>query len=294
MIKKISSNNLHKYMALPAILLFLLFFVYPLSRGIGFSMMKYNGVSAPEFIGLGNFIAFFHDSRAMRDVLNTLQFGFSSAVLLNIFGLTYALIFDGNTFIKRLGRTVVYIPAVISGLIMGYVWLMILSSQTGTYYQILQKIHALWLYKDFLGSMKDAMWLIIIVNVWQYVGMTMTIYLAGLQLIPTEIYEASEIDGANYFQTLFHITIPLLIPSIKINVITNIIGSLVVFDVIVALTNGGPGNATESLSLFIYRNAYGGATGYATAVSIIMFFIILIPVAISLAIINKKQIEMGV
>jgi raffinose/stachyose/melibiose transport system permease protein len=291
MIKRISSN-LHKYMALPAILLFLLFFLYPLCRGIGFSMMKYNGISAPKFIGLGNFIAFFHDSRALKDILNTLQFGLCSAILLNIFGLIYALIFDANSFIKRLGRTVVYTPAVISGLIMGYVWLMILSPQTGTYYQILQKIHALWLYTDFLGSMKYAMWLIIIVNVWQFVGGPMIIYLAGLQSIDVQIYEASKIDGAGYFQNLFRVTIPLLIPSIRINVITNIIGSLAVFDIIKALTDGGPGFATESLSMFIYKNTYGGATGYATAVSIVMFFIILIPVVISLTIINKKEVEM--
>lgn len=291
MIKKISSN-LHKFMALPAILLFLLFFLYPLCRGIGYSTMKYNGISAPIFVGLRNFIDFFHDSRALHDILNTLQFGICSAILLNIFGLIYALIFDGNTLLKRLGRTIVYIPAVISGLIMGYVWLMILSPQTGTYYLILQKFQGLWFYKDLLGSMKDAMWLIIAVNVWQFVGGPMIIYLAGLQAIDVQIYEASKIDGAGYLQNLFYVTLPLLVTSIKINVITNIIGSLAVFDVIQALTSGGPGYATESLSMFIYRNTYGGATGYATAVSIIMFLIILIPVAISLTIFNKKEIDL--
>lgn len=282
---------LYKLMALPAILLFCIFFLYPLFRGIGYSLTDYNGITPGKFIGLENFIDFFHDDRAIRDIRNTLQFGLISAILLNVFGLIYALIFDHDTRYCRVGRTVVYIPAVISGLIMGYIWLMILSPQTGSYYQFLSKIHATGFFYDALGSMDNAMWVIIAVNVWQFVGGPMIIYLAGLQSIDADLYEASMIDGAGYFQRLFRITLPLLIPSIKINVITNIIGSLAVFDVIVALTNGGPGFATESLSMFIYRNAYGGSTGYATAVAIIMFFIILVPVVIALIIINKNEVE---
>lgn len=290
--RKKAGDLLYRLMAVPAILLFLVFFIYPLFRGIGYSLTNYNGITPGKFIGLQNFIDFFHDSRAIRDIWNTLQFGLVSAVLLNVFGLLYALIFDRSTRYDRVARTVVYIPAVISGLIMGYIWLMILSPQTGSYYQLLSSLHALGLFHDLLGSMKNAMWAIIGVNVWQFVGGPMIIYLAGLQSIDPDLYEAGMIDGAGYFQRLWRITLPLLIPSIKINVITNIIGSLAVFDVIVALTNGGPGFATESLSMFIYRNAYGGSTGYATAVAIIMFFIILIPVSVSLAIINRKEVEL--
>lgn len=290
MVKKVSSN-LHRLMAVPAILLFAVFFVYPLFRGIGISLTNYNGISAGKFVGLKNFIRFFSDQRAIGDIWNTLQFALVSTVLLNVFGLAYALILDQNTLLKRVSRTVVYIPAVISGLIMGYVWLMILSPETGTFYQLLRSIGAEKLFVDFLGNMKTAMWLIIMVNVWQFVGGPMIIYLAGLQSVPVELYEACKIDGANYFQTLWKITLPLLMPSIKINVITNLIGSFAVFDIIVALTNGGPGYSTESLSMFIYRNTYGGATGYATAVAIIMFFIVLIPVALSLAVIRHRQVE---
>ncbi len=291
MVRKIGSN-LHKFMAVPAALLFAVFFVYPLFRGVGISFTDYNGISAPGFVGFENFISFFSDERALKDIVNTLQFGLMSAILLNIFGLVYALVLDGNSAIKRVSRTIVYIPAVISGLIMGYVWLMILSPQTGTFYKILESLNALGLYKDWLGNMNDAMWAIIAVNVWQWVGGPMIIYLAGLQSIPVELYEASRMDGANYLKNLWHVTLPLLIPSVKINVITNIIGSLAVFDVIAALTDGGPGYATESLSMFIYRNTYGGSTGYATAVAVIMFFIILIPVAVSLFILKSREVEM--
>lgn len=278
-------------MALPAVALFAIFFVYPLCRGIGYSLTDYNGITTPKFIGLQNFITFFHDTRALRDIVNTLQFGLFSAVLLNVFGLLYALLFDGNTRLKRMGRTLVYIPAVISGLIMGYIWLMILSPQTGLYYHVLSFFHLSSLYNNMLGKMDQAMWVIIGVNIWQYVGGPMIIYMAGLQSIDNDIYEAAMIDGASGTQKLFRITLPLLIPSIKINVVTNIIGSLAVFDLIVALTNGGPGFSTESLSMFIYRNAYGGSTGYATAVALIMFLIILVPVIISMAVMKRKEVE---
>lgn len=291
MASKISSN-LHKFMAVPAAILFSIFFVYPLCRGIGISLTDYNGITTPNFVGLKNFIYFFQDERALKDIVNTLQFGIMSAILLNVFGLSYALIMDENTTLKRISRTLVYIPAVISGLIMGYIWLMILSPQTGILYKLLQSLGLLHLYKDFLGNMDTAMWLIIAVNLWQWVGGPMIIYLAGLQAIPVELYEASRIDGAGYFYNLWNITLPLLIPALKINVITNIIGSMAVFDVIAAITDGGPGYATESLSMFIYRNTYGGSAGYATSVAVIMFFIILIPVALSLRIMKSREVEM--
>lgn len=119
----------------------------------------------------------------------------------------------------------------------------------------------------------------------------MIIYLAGLQSIPVEMYEASKIDGAGKLQTLFYVTLPLMVQSIKINVITNIIGSLSVFDIIMALTEGGPGYSTESLSIYIMRMCYGSFTGYSTAVALILFIIILIPVLISLKMFNKKEFE---
>lgn len=127
-----------------------------------------------------------------------------------------------------------------------------------------------------------ALTVIILVNVWQFAGMTMVIYLAGLQSIPAELYEAAAVEGAGPAAAFRRVTLPLLLPSIRINVITNIIGSLSVFEVILALTDGGPGYATESLSIYIMRMCYGSKTGYSTAVALILFVIILIPVVLSL------------
>lgn len=286
------SANLHKGMVLPAIVLFALFFLYPLARGIGVSLTDSNGVSTPHFVGLHNFTSFFHDDRAKRDIGNTLLFAIGSAPLLNVFGLLYALFLDTKFRGKALVRAIVYMPAVISPLIMGYIWYYILQPQRGFLYQALDRLHLAAYAGNWLGDSSAALKVIILVNVWQYVGMTMIVYLAGLQSIPQELYEASKIDGAGYAGRLVYVTLPLLYPSVKINVVTNIIGSLSVFDIIVAMTDGGPGYSTESLSLYIMRMLYGSFTGYSTAVALILFAIIVIPVFVFLRMTRKQEYEL--
>ncbi|NOY08276.1 MAG: sugar ABC transporter permease [Spirochaetes bacterium] len=277
-------------MAVPAFILFFIFFIYPLFQSIGLSLTNWNGFSKATFIGIRNFITFFSDSRALNDIKVTVLFALGSAPLLNIFGLVYALLLDKEFKGKSLVRVIVYLPAVISPLIMGYLWYFILQPQRGVLFTVLS--HAGWVISgNWLGKSGPALVVLILVNVWQFVGMTMIIYLAGLQTISPEMYEASDMEGAGYWTTLRYVTLPLLLPSIKINVITNIIGSLSVFEIIIALTDGGPGYATESLSIYILRMVHGSFTGYSTAVALILFFIILIPVFISLKVMKRMEYE---
>lgn len=286
------NNNLHKYMAIPAIVLFAFFFIYPLAKGVGISLTDSNGISAANFVGLRNFADFFRDDRATRDMMTTLLFALGCAPLLNIFGLLYALLLDRKLAGKGMVRAIVYLPAVISPLIMGYIWYFILQPQRGFLYHLGEQFHIEFLKGNWLGDSSSALIVLIIVNVWQFVGMTMIVYLAGLQSIPSELYEASKIDGAGAWSTLWNVTIPMLYPSIKINVVTNIIGSLSVFDIVVALTDGGPGYSTETLSLYIMRMQYGSFTGYSTAVALILFLIIIIPVSLFLSLTKNKEVEM--
>ncbi|MDQ0900529.1 MULTISPECIES: carbohydrate ABC transporter permease [unclassified Paenibacillus] len=285
-------NNLHKFMALPAIILFGLFFIYPLTQGIGISLTDSNGISQPQFIGFQNFVEFFKDERAKKDVATTVLFALGSAPLLNLFGFVYALVLDRSFKGKSVVRAIIYLPAVISPLIMGYVWYFILQPDRGFLHHVLQNLNLGVLSGNWLGNPKSALIVLILINVWQFVGMTMIIYLAGLQSIPKEMYEACEIDGAGYAKSLWYITIPMLVQSIKINVVTNIIGSLSVFEVIIALTDGGPGYSTESLSIYILRMLYGSFTGYSTAVAMILFAIIIIPVFIFMKFIKTREFEM--
>lgn len=284
------SNRLHYFMAFPAILLFSLFFIYPLTQGVGISLTDSNGVTRPDFIGIQNFIDFFNDERARTNVSNTVLFALGSAPLLNLFGFLYALVLDRTFKGKAIIRAIVYLPAVISPLIMGYVWYFILQPGRGFLFHLLQKagLHG----GNWLADAHSALIVLILVNVWQFVGMTMIIYLAGLQAIPKELYEACEIDGAGYGGKLRYVTVPMLVQSIKINVVTNIIGSLSVFEIIIALTDGGPGYSTESLSIYILRMLYGSFTGYSTAVAMILFVMIVIPVIVFMRFIRKQEFDM--
>ncbi len=287
--QKIRKLGLHHFMAVPALLLFAVFFIYPLTQGIGMSLTDWDGMSAPSFIGLKNFFDFFQDERAINDIINTVLFALGSAPLLNLCGLILALLLDGKFKGKGMARVIIYLPAVISPLIMGYIWYFLLQPERGYLYHALELIGSSELLGNWLGNYTAAIIVLILVNVWQYAGMTMVIYLAGLQSISDELYESATIDGAGYLSRLRYITLPLLMPSVRINVVTNIIGSLSVFDIIMSLTEGGPGYSTESLSIYIMRMCYGSKTGYSTAVAMIMFLIILVPVLISMRLTRTKD-----
>ena len=281
--------GLHYFMAVPAFILYAFFFLYPLTKGLGMSLTDWNGYGTAEFVGLKNFIDFFHDVRALSDIKTTILFALGSAPLLNIVGLLYALLMNSKMKGKSVATACIYMPAIISPLIMGYIWYLLLQPGRGVLFNIFNQLgHPEW-FGNWMGSYTSCMIVLILVNVWQYAGMTMIIYLAGLQNISKDLYDAAKIDGASTIQCFRYITLPLLIPSIRINVITNIIGSLSVFDIVMSLTGGGPGYHTETLSIYIMRMCYGSKTGYSTAVAIIMFVIVLIPVAVSMWLTRNKE-----
>ena len=278
-----------QFLSLPALILFSVFFVYPLLRGIGMSLTDWDGMGAARFVGLKNFMDFFSDGRAMQDIKTTLIFAVGSAVLLNLVGLGYALLMNTDFRGKSIARVIIYLPAIISPLIMGYIWYFLLQPGRGFLYHAFAQLGLPDLIGNWMGSYSSSMLVLVLVNVWQFAGMTMIIYLAGLQSIPAELLEAATIDGASPWQRFIRVTIPLLMPAIRINMVTNIIGSLSVFDIIMSLTEGGPGYSTESLSIYIMRMCYGSRTGYSTAVALILFFIILIPVLVSMYLTREKE-----
>jgi raffinose/stachyose/melibiose transport system permease protein len=282
-------RDLTEFMSLPALLLFSIFFVYPLLKGVQMSLTDWDGMGEATFVGMANFTRFFQDSRAMGDIRTTLIFAAGSAILLNMIGLVYALLMEKPFHGRSLTRVIIYLPAIISPLIMGYIWYFLLQPGRGFIYHALEQLGTSFPLGSWMSDYPTAMMVLIFVNVWQYSGMTMIIYLAGLHNIPTELREAATIDGATSWQRFIGVTLPLLLPAIRINVVTNIIGSLSVFDVIMSLTEGGPGYATESLSIYIMRMCYGSRTGYSTAVALILFFIILIPVLISMRLTRNKN-----
>lgn len=283
--------GLHQVMMLPAVVLFCTFFMVPFVQGIYMAFTNWNGYARMDFIGLENFAYFFRDDRAITVVTNTLCYGVLGTLLVNVVGILYALLMDSG--LRGVGsmRTFLYFPSIISPLIMGYIWKFILSSENGVILDTLQRLGLSGLYRDWLGNPSQAVLVIVLVYVWQNVGGNMIIYLAGLQSIDEQMLESARMDGANSPQLLWYIKLPLLTAALRINVITSIIGSMSIFDIIVSLTNGGPGYFTESLSQFIYRQSTAGQAGYSAAVAMILFGIILVPVALAFMAMRKMYVE---
>lgn len=285
-------NRRMNLLYIPALLLIALFVVYPFAQAIKVSFFKWNGYSQDmKFIGIKNYMDVFHDKNFWTAFKNTLIYGIGSTILQNIIGLAIALLVDtkfcGNKFI----RTVTYMPIMISGLIMGYIMYYFLSFDNG----ILNDIIAVFGFEqiDWLRNPAIGVAAILLVNSWQYAGNCMIIYLAGLQNIPRVYYEAAAIDGVGKLACFKHITLPLLIPSISSAVILNLINGLKLYDVVISLTNGGPGHATQSVMTYV-SNRYFQAekAGYASAIGICIFLFILLVSTIGNTYFDKKEVEL--
>jgi raffinose/stachyose/melibiose transport system permease protein len=283
-----SSINL---MYLPALLLFVLFIYYPFFQGIMISFTNWDGYSQLyKYIGLDNYKRMLSDHRIGTVIVNTLIYGIGSTVLQNAIGLAYALLLNYHIRGKTLIRTIVYLPVIVSPLVMGYIWYFFFQFNGGALNDIIL------LFRDkpinLLADTQLNVWIITLVNTYQFLGVAMIIFLAGLQSISKDYYEAAEMDGASGFSKFRNITLPLLAPAITINIVLNLIGGLKLFDVITALTNGGPGYASASLSTMIYQLYFAHQdAGYAAALGNFMFLLISVIGLTSLYLLRKKEVS---
>ena len=285
-------NRLVNLFYIPALILFAVFVVYPFFKGIYLSFTNWNGYSPSfKFVGFKNYSRLLTDQNVHTAFLNTIIYGFGSTLVQNVLGISLAILlnekFRGRTFI----RTIVYLPVMIAPLIMGYIMYFFFAYDNGAINDIL---HLLGIASvDWLAYGGRAVVILTLVNSLQFVGISMVIYLAGLQNIPAMYYDAAAIDGVNRKQRLFHITLPLLIPAITSSVTINLIGGLKLYDVIAALTGGGPGYDTNSLSTLIHRLYFGSErAGFAAAVGIVFFIFIMIISNIVVATLQKKQVDL--
>lgn len=290
--KKFSAAASINIMYLPAVILFVIFIFIPFVRGIGISFTDWNGYSQNKnFVGLRNYKEFFTDKNMRIVLLNTLLYGGFSTLFQNLLGLAYALLMDTRFKARGLVRTIIYLPVIVSPLIMGYILYYVFQYNNGAFNEVLSWFQIAPV--DWLAKWSSAVPIVIIVNTLQFVGPAMIIYLTGLQSISANYKEAAQLDGASAFQNFRYITIPLLMPSITINVIYNLIGGLKLFDIIMSLTKGGPGYSTSSMSTFMY-SVYSGRqdAGYATTVGNMMFIMIATIGIILLTQMRKKEVEL--
>jgi raffinose/stachyose/melibiose transport system permease protein len=279
-------------MYVPAVLLMGVFIFYPFFQGIHISFTNWNGYSERfKSVGWMQYGRLLSDPVVLHTIGNTFIYGCGSTLLQNVLGLAYALFLDRKIRGKGLVRTIVYLPIIISPLIMGYICYFLFQYDGGAVNDILHVFGRSPV--DWLSNGTAAVWIITLVNTYQYMGISMVIYLAGLQAIPKEYLEAAAIDGAAGWSRFRAVTLPLLMPAVTISVVYNVIGGLKLFDVIVAMTNGGPGNASQSLSTMMYNLYFAREdAGYAAALGNVMFLIITVVGLGLLAYLRGKEVQL--
>ena len=275
---------------LPAIILFSFFVLTPMVGTVLYSFTSMNFTNLKmNFNGFENYIRLFTSKEVVLTIKNTFIFTFVVTLIINVVGLSLAVALERKLKTVNLLRMIFFAPAMLSPLVIGYVWSFLMNSNE---YGLFNKIIELFgiANVNWLGNPNIALFSITIIYAWQWSGWVMVIYLANLKIIPTELYEAAEVDGAKNFIKFWRITFPLLLPSFRVNVIITMIGALRVYDIIVSTTKGGPGYATQTLGFIIIEKSFSdGMYGYGSAIATILFVSVLIITMLQLVFYRKWE-----
>jgi multiple sugar transport system permease protein len=261
----------------PGLIHFVIFTLFAVSFAFYISFHKWNIIQPDKpFVGLDNYVRLFHDPRFLRAVTNTLTF--MIGVPLNLAsGLAVALLLNTKVRGQAIFRTLFYIPVVTPLVVSAIIWKWVYQGDYGLLNYYLLKFGLIEHKIVWLANPDLALPALIIMGIWGGTGGTMVIYLAGLQSIPEEMYDASKVDGANSLQRLLYITIPLLRPTTFFLLITSIIGTFQIFTEVYIMTNGGPLNRTTTIGYYLYVNAFRELDmGYATAMAFVLFAMIFV------------------
>ncbi len=283
------TSSVFYWMTIPAFILFFAFHTLPALQGIFYSFTNYIGFGDYSFVGFKNYINLLNDGRAFDAYIFTFKFAIVTTIIVNILSLLVALGLNSKIRFKNTFRAVYFVPYMLSILVVGYIFNHIftfiipqLGSQLGI--EILSK--------NILGNMNLAWIGVVILAVWNSSGFNILLYLSGLQTVPDELYEVAKIDGADKWNQFKHITFPLIAPFLTINIVISMRGFLMVFDHIMALTQGGPGQATESITLLIYNGGFmGGEFAYQTANAVVFLLVVLAISFFQLKVLQKREVD---
>ncbi|MBD8486043.1 sugar ABC transporter permease [Frigoribacterium sp. CFBP 8759] len=276
---------------LPAVLLLGAFTAYPLVRGVMLSFQNWDGYSPTmTFTGLDNYARLLTDEVFRSSLLNTFVYGFGSTIVQQALGLGLALALDRALRGRNVMRAIIYLPVLVSPVIMGTMYYLLFQYNEGTLNDVVIAFggeRQAW-----LADTTTSIVLIVLVNSLQFAGISMIIYLAGLQSIPTMYHEAAMLDGAGGWKRFVHVTLPLLQPAFATSIVLNLIGGLKLFDVIQVLTGGGPGYATNSVSTLIGKAYFDNqSAGYASAMGVALFLVIVVFTLVLNTILNRRRLE---
>ena len=259
----------------PALVLFAFVVLIPSARGVHYAFTDWDGLDPSfAFVGFDNFVAMTRDPDAVEAIWHTLVIAVSITAIQNGLGLLLALGVNSMIKTRNLLRVFLFAPAVVTPIVTAYLWRNLLGPD-GAVNSLLAAIGLDGWRQNWLGDPELALWSIVAVIVWQFAGYSMVIFLAGMQSIPREIYDAAAIDGSGPVRRFWSVTRPLLAPAFTINLMLSIIGGIKLFDQVYALTGGGPGHATDTLSTLIYKDAFTlGEFGYSIALAVVLTVIV--------------------
>lgn len=261
--------------ALPGVLFVIGIHYVATAAGGVFAFTNWSGIGSFDWIGLENFQRIFSDPTKIGALGNTLFLAFGSVILSNIAGLTLAVGLNRILKTRYILRTLFFMPVVLSPLATSYIWKFIFQFD-GPLNVVLQAVGLGELARPWLADPAFAIWTVLIVVVWQNTGFAMVIYMAGLAAVPVDIEEAAAIDGSNLWQRFWHVVLPSIRPAIAISTTLGLVNGLRIFDQIMALTGGGPANATSTLATEVYKQAFSlGNFGYGAALALVLTLIIL-------------------
>ncbi|MCM3041043.1 sugar ABC transporter permease [Paenibacillus motobuensis] len=265
---------------LPALLIFCFFVIVPIIWSAWYGFYDWKGIGAMKFIGFGNYAEIIQDPVFAKSLRNNLI-----VVAASVFGqvpiaLALALVLRQSTLYQRIIRSVVFLPMVLSSVVIGIIWGYIYHPQIGILNSLLDWIGLGTWKQAWLSNPNISMYMLAIPIIWNFIGPYMIMYIAALQNIPSEIEDASAIDGAKPMRMLFSIRIPMIWDTIKVTIVLCISGSLKTFDLIYVMTGGGPAHSTELLASYMYNNTFSiYRFGYGSAISTSIIIISMVLIA---------------
>ncbi|MBQ3786026.1 MAG: sugar ABC transporter permease [Lachnospiraceae bacterium] len=281
------------YFAAGALIIYFVLFFLPGIIGIGYSFTDWSAYSDKlHYVGFENFKTVFSgDEDYMKVIENTLIFTFVTTVLKNVIGLILALLLTKNIKFLNAHRSIVFMPSILSTLIIGMIFKSILDPKSGLLNTFLRTVGLGMLAQKWLVSTEYAFASVMAVDIWRGVGYIMTILIAGILSISPEYYEAASIDGAGEWDKFRYVTFPLILPTLATTTVLNVIYGMKVFDMVYALTNGGPGKATtEVLYTEVFKKFGTGQYAVGTALSSVMFIIMIFVGTHMIKVMTKNEV----
>lgn len=287
------TNKMYLFL-IPALTLFLVFWIYPVLQLFYYSVTNFNGINYNfDFVGMKNYAKVLSNGTLTNSMKNTMIYAVFTVVLSNLIGLGIAMILNTRIHFKGFFRTCSYFPALFSAIVVGFIWSYVYMPGSGMIGNLLTNLGMDGSAFNPLGNYKTALYAIAIVEIWKGFGTTMIIYLAGLQTVDESLLEAGRIDGCTEWQLIRKIKLPLISSTITINVILSVIAGLKAFDYSFIMTNGGPGKSTKTLMFQVYETAFTDMKmGRASAFSVLAFAFIILITVVMLFYLNKREVEL--